>query len=76
MAAAAVVGFGAGSGRRGKALNPSDGFNSKNRKSYAASELNGSYINYFSFSLYEQCSFLKSGTAVQQFLCINAVLVT
>lgn len=72
MAAAAVVGFGAGSGRRGKVLN---GFNSKNGKSDAASKLNGSCINYFSFSLHEQYFFLKSGTAVQQFICINAFLV-
>lgn len=56
-------------------LNPLDGFNSKNGKSDAASKLNGSCINYFSFSLYEQYSFLKSGTAVQQFICINAFLV-
>lgn len=49
--AAAVVVFGAGSGRRGKALNSSDGFNSKNEKLDAASKLNGSCIN--DISLYK-----------------------
>lgn len=46
----------------GKDFNPLDGFIGKNEKSDAASRLNSSFINDFSFSLYKQHS--KSGTAV------------
>ena len=66
--------FGAGSGRRGKGLNPSDGFNSKNEKSDAASRLNSSCIN--DFSLTFRKSVACTGTAIQCFICINAFLVT